>query len=166
VLAVEESSVPPPPTAAPALEPRRPRAHHRELAVRAPAAEAGASALLRQAGEARHRGDLERALAAYRRLQREFAATREATLSSVPLGGILMQQGQAARALEQYDRYLDAEPRGNLVPEALYGRGRALAALGRGADERETWRRLIDGSPNSAYDSHARRRLDELQKLK
>jgi TolA-binding protein len=121
------------------------------------------ASLLRLAGEARGRGDVESASALYRRLQREYGDTREAAVSSVPWGGILLRQGQAERALEQFDRYLKTEPRGNLLPEALYGRGRALAALGRGADEKQTWRRLLSEMPGSAYESHARRRLDELK---
>ena len=122
-----------------------------------------ASSMLRRAGEARHDGDADQAIVIYRRLQQEFRDSPESTMSSVLLGGLLLQRGPAARALEQFDRYLTAQPRGNLIPEALYGRGRALAALGRGADERETWRRLLTRFPESAYASHARRRLDELK---
>jgi tetratricopeptide (TPR) repeat protein len=156
---------PAPPTAPepspPAEAYRRPRPHSRALAVRT-TSETPAS-LLRLAGEARGRGDVEGASTLYRRLQREYGDTREAALSSVPWGGLLLRQGQAERALEQFDRYLKTEPRGNLLPEALYGRGRALAALGRAADEKQTWRRLLSETPASAYESHARRRLDELK---
>jgi TolA-binding protein len=121
------------------------------------------ASLLRLAGEARGRGDVEAASTLYRRLQREYGDTREAAVSAVPWGGLLLRQSQSERALEQFDRYLKTEPRGNLLPEALYGRGRALAALGRAADEKQTWRRLLADTPGSAYESHARRRLDELK---
>jgi tetratricopeptide (TPR) repeat protein len=155
-VAIEE------PALTPAAEAyRRPRPHTRSVMVRTPP-ETPAS-LLRLASEARARGDADAASSLYRRLQREFGDTREAALSSVPWGGILLRQGQAERALEQFDRYLKSQPRGNLLPEALYGRGRALAALGRTADEKQTWRRLLSETPGSAYDSHARRRLDELK---
>jgi TolA-binding protein len=122
-----------------------------------------AASLLRLASEARGRGEAETASSLYRRLQREYADTREAALSSVPWGELLLRQGQAARALEQFDRYLKNEPHGNLLPEALYGRGRALTVLGRAADEKQTWRRLVSETPGSAYEPHARRRLDELK---
>ncbi len=138
------------------------RPHARNLALRSP--RETAASLLRLAGEARGRGDTDVASSLYRRLQREFSDTREAALSSVPWGGILLRQGQAERALQQFDRYLATEPHGNLLPEALYGRGRALAAVvGRGDEEKKTWRRLLAESPGSAYESHARRRLDELK---
>ena len=160
-LAAMEPAPQPPEPAPPAQVYRRPRPHGRAVAVRAPS-ETPAS-LLRLAGEARGRGDVDTASALYRRLQREYSDTREAALSSVPWGGLLLRQGQAERALEQFDRYLKTEPRGNLLPEALYGRGRALAALGRAGDETQTWRRLLSEAPGSAYESHARRRLDELK---
>jgi hypothetical protein len=159
-LAALEPAPPAPESSPPAEAYRRPRPHSRALAVRT-TSETPAS-LLRLAGEARGRGDVEGASTLYRRLQREYGDTREAALSSVPWGGLLLRQGQAERALEQFDHYLKTEPRGNLLPEALYGRGRALAALGRAADEKQTWRRLLSEMPGSAYESHARRRLDEL----
>ena len=155
---VIEEPAPAPPPAAEAY--RRSRPHSHAIAVRTPP-ETPAS-LLRLASEARGRGDVDAASAVYRRLQREYGDTREAALSSVPWGGILLRQGHAERALEQFDRYLKTEPHGNLLPEALYGRGRALAALGRAAAEQQTWRRLLSETPGSAYEPHARRRLDEL----
>lgn len=155
-----EEPAPAPKPAPPAEAYRRPRPHSHTVAVRTPP-ETPAS-LLRLASEARGRGDAEAASALYRRLQRDYGETREAALSSVPWGGILLRQGHAERALEQFDRYLKNEPHGNLLPEALYGRGRALAALGRSAEEQKTWRRLLSETPGSAYEPHARRRLDEL----
>jgi tetratricopeptide repeat protein len=148
---------------APLVEPeiRRPRPRARTVAALVP--QESAATLLRRADEARRRGAGEEAIAIYRRLQRDFADSREAVLSTVPLGGLLLRQGQATRAGEQFDRYLGAEPHGNLLPEALYGRGRAQAALGQREGERQTWRRMLDQAPGSAYEPHARRRLSELQ---
>ena len=54
-------------------------------------------------------------------------------------------------------------PRGPLVAEALYGKGRALEALGDGVDERRTWERLVADHAGSAYAPHARRRLAALR---
>ena len=50
-----------------------------------------------------------------------------------------------------------------MIPEALYGRGRALAALGDRQEEARTWRRLLGDFPDSAYTLHAQRRLIELE---
>jgi TolA-binding protein len=155
----------PPPVVESPIRPKTPRRAERGraplLAMRAP--EEPADSLLRRAGEARHRGEIDLALALYRRLQREFRDSPEATLSSVLVGGIFLQRGLAQPALEQFDRYLASQPRGNLVPEALYGRGRALASGGQGPDEKQTWRRLLAEFPESAYAPHARRRLAELK---
>ena len=52
---------------------------------------------------------------------------------------------------------------GPLVAEALYGKGRALEALGDGAEERRTWERLVTDHAGSAYAPHARRRLAALR---
>jgi tetratricopeptide (TPR) repeat protein len=156
---VAEASVPEAPAAVSQVSHPRPRA--RVVAALAP--RESAASLLRLADEARRNGETDGALMFYRRLQVEFPETREAALSTVPLGGLLLRQGQAARSVEQFDRYLGAEPHGNLIPEALYGRGRALAAIGQREAERQTWRRLLQQAPGSAYEAHARRRLSELQ---
>jgi TolA-binding protein len=50
-----------------------------------------------------------------------------------------------------------------LIPEALYGRGRALTGLGDRAEETRTWQRLLRDFPDSAYAEPARRRLAELE---
>jgi len=140
----------------------RPHALARERSSSRPArAPVGASAdsLLRQAGDARREGDGERALGLYRRLQSEFAGSPEALLSKVPLGNLLLERGRAREALAQFDRYLDATPRGALVPEALYGRARALSAAGDRAEEQLAWQRLLREFPASAYAPLARRRI-------
>jgi tetratricopeptide (TPR) repeat protein len=126
-----------------------------------PTAPLTAAALLRQAGEARRAGDAERALALYGRLQREFPGLAEATLSEVPLGSLLLERGREREARVHIDRYLDAAPRGVLVAEALYGRARALAALGERSEEQQTWQRLLREFPTSAYAPLARRRVSE-----
>ncbi|HXU01057.1 MAG TPA: tetratricopeptide repeat protein [Polyangia bacterium] len=122
-----------------------------------------AGALLAEAGRARGEGQLDRAVALYRRLQREFPATPEAHVSAVPLGRLLLDGGAARAALAAFDGYLRDVPRGPLVAEALYGRGRALEALGDRDDERSTWERLVTDHGGSAYAPHARRRLAALR---
>jgi TolA-binding protein len=120
-----------------------------------------AAALLRQAGDARRSGDTDRAVALYRRLQADFANSSEALLARVALGSLLVERGRARDALLQFDRYLAAAPHGVLTPEALYGRARALTALGDGAAAELAWQRLLRDFPGSAYAPLARRRIAE-----
>ena len=121
-----------------------------------------ASALYKLANEARRQGNRKTAMARYRTLQRRFPGSPEATLSRVSLGGLLLDSGATADALAQFDGYLAGGDR-RLVPEALFGRGRALERLGRRAEEAHNWQRLVSTYPRSAYATHAKRRLQELQ---
>jgi len=77
----------------------------------------------------------------------------------VGFGSLLLEQGQSAGALAQFNRYLASSSGQNLTAEALYGKGRALARLGRSSEERATWAQLIKRFPSSPYVSHARKRL-------
>ncbi|WP_437579030.1 tetratricopeptide repeat protein [Sorangium sp. So ce887] len=149
-----------PELAAPAPRPRD--------ASRGPSAAASSSAastaeqLFREANDARRAGSSRRAIELYRSLQKRFATSPEATLSLVSLGSLLLNTGSPAAALAQFDRYLGVAGSRPLAVEALYGRGRALRALGRPAEEAQSWRRLLREHPGSPYVEHARRRLAEL----
>jgi len=144
-----------PPAPVAVRTPARPHPSHEDVAT--------APVLLRQAGEARQRGDADRAIALYRRLQHDFRDTPEAVLSSVPMGGLLLARGLPRAALAQYELYLGSAHGGVLIPEALYGRGRALSALGDRQEEARTWKRLLGDFPGSVYVMHAKRRLAELE---
>jgi len=122
-----------------------------------------AAELLRQASDARRAGDGERALALYRSLQRDFPSSQEALVSSVAIGGLLLAGGTPRAALGEFEAYLGSSRGGELIPEALYGRGRALAALRDRSEERRTWQRLLADFPDSAYAPWARRRLADLE---
>ena len=151
-------------TEAPRARPR-PRATVRvasgAVANRARADSPSAAALLQQATEARQSGAGDRAAGLYRQLQREFPASPEAVLSAVPLGRLLLDGGSPRASLAQFDGYLGRSRGGALIPEALYGRARALAQLGDRAEERRTWARLCADFPQSAYAPLGRRRLAE-----
>jgi TolA-binding protein len=112
------------------------------------------------ANEARRAGDSNRAATLYREVVRDFSGSPEAAMSELRLGHLLLEKGKAGAALEQFQRHLKRP--GALVPEALYGRGRALAALDEQTAERQTWQRLLREFPGSPYAAHARRRLDTL----
>ena len=120
-----------------------------------------AASLLTDASAARRAGETDRAIALYRRLENEFPKSPEAGLAALPLGGLLLDRGEARAALAEFDRHVRGG-QSRLLPEALYGRGRSLAALGNRGEERRTWARLLDQFPQSPYAGHARRRLAEL----
>jgi TolA-binding protein len=133
--------------------------HRTERLAQSDAASRSAAEMLREASNARRSGDAARATRLYRSLQHDFPDSSEAVLSSVALGGLLLEQRSPRSALIEFDAYLGSSRGGELVPEALYGRGRALAALGDRQEERRTWQRLLTDFPGSAYGPWARRRL-------
>ena len=122
-----------------------------------------AAQLLHQAGDAQRRGDRDQAATLYQKLQAQYPASAEALLSHVSLGRLLAERGQPRAALRQFERYLSEARGGVLIPEALYGRGRALTGLGDRAEETRTWQRLLRDFSDSAYTEPARRRLAELE---
>ena len=154
-------------TPPPAVRVAAPAPRHRAIArntvapVDAPHLSAGA--LLAEAGRARGEGQLDRAVSLYRKLQRDFPGTPEAQVSTVPLGRLLLDAASPRAALAAFDAYLRDVPRGPLIAEALYGRGRALEALGEDDEERRAWERLVTDHGGSAYAPHARRRLATLR---
>lgn len=127
-----------------------------------PAQPQTASELYRQASEARRAGESAKSIRLYRTLQRDYPSSAEATLSAVSLGGLLLDAGSARAALAQFDRHLASPGPKPLGAEALYGRGRALSALGQSAEEMKTWERLVREYPSCPYLSHARRRIAAL----
>jgi hypothetical protein len=149
--------------ASPAARPRPARPTARAVALARSGEAETPAAILRLATEARQKGDRGRAAELYRRLQREFSASPEAVLSAIPLGGLLLDDALPQAALSQFDRYLAGARGGALIPEALYGRARALARLGDRVQERETWNRLCADFPESAYAPLGRRRLAEIE---
>jgi TolA-binding protein len=123
----------------------------------------GPDRLFADANTARGAGDLRAAAARYELLERQYPQSPEANVSLVSAGDLLARLGEPATALERFDRYLAANPRGPLAPEALFGRARCLRELGRPRDEASAWRALLETTPGSVYDRTARRRLDELR---
>lgn len=128
------------------------------LASATPMQRDSAETLFQRASRARRSGEAKLATALYLKLQREYPGSAEARLSHLRLGSLSLERGDAAMALRQFDRHL-ATGNSALAPEALYGRGRALAVLGRVAEERQAWEQLMTRFPTSPYVAHARRRL-------
>jgi TolA-binding protein len=120
-----------------------------------------AAQLFRGANEARRAGQSQKAIQIYGSLQHEYPGSAEAALSLVSLGSLLSSANPRG-ALQQFDRYLSTSPSGGVAAEALYGRGRALQALGRQSEERTTWQELLARYPRCPYVDRATRRLAEL----
>ena len=141
----------------------RPSPRPKALAIKPAAVPPTAEKLYRQANEARRSGQTGPAIATYRELQATFPGSAEARLSHVSLGRMLLQGGSAGAALRQFDAYLAGGSGQRLAAEAMFGRGQALQALGRTAEEVQNWRRLIGQYPDSAYATHASHRLKALE---
>ena len=127
-----------------------------------PRAVPSAAQLFRGANEARRAGQSQKAIQLYGSLQQEYPGSAEAAQSLVSLGSVLSSANPQG-ALAQFDRYLSMAPRGSSAAEALYGRGRALQALGRQTEERMTWQELLARYPRCPYVDRATRRLAELR---
>lgn len=147
----------------PPVQQRARRPATRSVALGRSGDPADAAAILQQATEARQCGERSRAVDLYRRLEREFPASAEAMLSMMPLGDLLLDDGLPRAALAEFDGYLAQAHGGALIPEALYGRARALRRLGDRAEERAAWTRLCADFPDSAYAQLGRHRLAEIE---
>jgi len=133
---------------------------------RAPARAAlSAKALFAQANARRRSGDLAGGQRLYQELQQRYPQSREAEVSRVTVGRLLLERsGDANLALQQFDRALSAPgaDRSGLDEEALFGRASALKRLAQPQDERRAWEQLIQQYPSSIYAERARTRLAEL----
>lgn len=127
--------------------------------VRRPRPPRTEQALFQDAGEARRAGRTTAAMALYRELIERFPSGNRAATARVRLGQMYLGRGSARSALSQYEAYLASRPSGSLAEEAMWGRARALRALGRRDAERGAWRDLVRAFPNSLHAAEARSRL-------
>jgi TolA-binding protein len=152
----------------PAEEEPAPAAHdEHSVAVESAPARDGRSArdMFAQANAERRAGDLPGATRLYQELQQRHPHSREAEVSRVTVGRLLLERSQDPKsALEQFDRALNApgSDHAGLGEEALFGRASALMRLGRTDDERKAWRQLLQQFPGSIYADRAHARLAEL----
>jgi hypothetical protein len=120
-----------------------------------------AAKLFGDANQARRSGDVGRASGLYHLLQDQFPGSPEAELSRVTLALLLLDSGDAQGALGGFERYLAGPSRG-LEAEALVGRARALARLGRRDLEIAAWREVQRKYARSVYGRQASERLAAL----
>ena len=123
--------------------------------------EVDAATAFGHANALRHRGDRQGALVAYGDLVARFPKSREAATAQALRGRILLEEREAVRALSAFDAYL-ATGRGELREEAMAGRARAYAMLGRADGERAAWEALLSAYPHGPSSEHARLRVGAL----
>jgi ferric-dicitrate binding protein FerR (iron transport regulator)/TolA-binding protein len=146
---------------APAHRPARPRSV--PPAARPPARSRQAPDLLQQARRLRSARDYRGAARVYQEIVSRYPRSAEARVSRVSLGMLYLGSlWKPSRALQAFDAYLSAHPKGGLAPEARFGRAKALRALGRRAEEIRALEALIQRHPRSVQAATARQRLQQL----
>ena len=110
---------------------------------------------------ARRHGDYARVFALHHELDQRFPRSRETQVSRATVGHLLLDRGDPAAALTDFDAYL-AGGSGNLGEEAMVGRATALDRLGRTAEASVAWRALVAAFPDTPYAAHARARVETL----
>ena len=104
------------------------------------------------------------AAGAYEDLIASYPTSIKARTSLISLGELrLLRLHSPAKALECYARYLEKSSKGSLAQEALYGKARALRALGREGDESASLRAFLDAYPDALAAPQATKRLAELE---
>jgi len=140
---------------APAVE------HGREpaagTAVRSLPVVPSAGELFAEANGLRRGGDGAGALRRFEELRRRYPGSREEVTARVLSGNLLLAADPRA-ALERFEAYPTRD--GQIAEEAELGKARALEALGRGAEAREAWQRLLERFPLSVHATEARRRVE------
>lgn len=112
-----------------------------------------------EASRARRQGETARAIVLYSELVQRFPGAAEADSAEIALGMLSLNRGAAAQGLGYFERYLAARPQGQLAVEALWGKTRALTALGRQDEARRDLLVLVNRYPRSTYAAAARAQL-------
>jgi TolA-binding protein len=124
-----------------------------------PPATVGPAEIFESETEARRGGDYARALDLDRDLEGRYPTSREAQVSRVVMGRVLLDRGDPAGAIAKFEGYLAAGS-GQLGEEAMVGRATALERLGRTDDAARAWAALVSAFPATPYAAHARARLE------
>jgi hypothetical protein len=117
----------------------------------------GCQELLDDARKQLETGHSAEALRVYRKIERDFSTSAEATMVLVTIGKLEMRQGSPVRALAAFDGYLRRG--GPLAPEAYKGRIEALRALGRAAEERSAIEGYLSKYPDGFDSAALKKRL-------
>lgn len=156
---VEEAPVepPPPPPRTRLSKPVSEPPPAPEAAVVAP----DAAALFSLAHTARIEGRRTEAVAQLRELVARYPEEPAGALAWAELGTLWLESNEPAHALEAFDTYLSSS-HGLLREEVLASRAQAYGALGRPAEERAAWERLLQEFPSGLTSTRARARVEAL----
>ncbi len=161
VLSLLLPSVAAPEPAAPSSEPGVTPGRASPSAPSPSASAESAGELLARAREQRASGSMKDAAKAYRRLIGEHPGSAEAHTARVALGQLeLSALSNPAGALAQFTEYLRRG--GPLEQEARYGQVRALAALGRSAEEKRAIEAFLAKHPKAMQSAALKERLKTL----
>ena len=123
-----------------------------------------ASSLLKKARRHRLAGEWSDVRKTYRALVNSYPNSEQAKIALVAWANLEIERfAKPKDALTLFDRYLKSS-HGQLRQEAMWGRARALGALGRKADERVVLEQYIDLFPSDPKRAAAEARLDILKK--
>lgn len=129
-----------------------------------PVGEPTAAELLSRAQTLRSERSWPDAADAYQELVQHYPESTEAHVSLISLGAVQFDHlDQPAEALASFDAYLAAEPEGSLLPEACFGRARALVALDRQSEAEEALEQFLTDHPGAVQAPQAREMLDGLR---
>jgi hypothetical protein len=116
-----------------------------------------AAVLFDRANRARVRSDYGDALAGYRRLQRRYPASREASVSYAVMGRMQLDRADAPGALATFEHY---EAFGDVDLDGVVMAARALALDAIGSESSSNaWEALLASHPDTPYAEHARLRV-------
>ncbi|MCD6497397.1 MAG: FecR domain-containing protein [Deltaproteobacteria bacterium] len=122
--------------------------------------------LVRKAQTCRRQHKWSCALGQYRTLLREHRGS-VVTTALVAMAEIeLRHMGRPKAALTHFEQYLRRRPTGSVAAEALYGKARALRALGRRGSEIQSLRSFLKRYPNAILAARVRDRLRSLGALR
>lgn len=139
--------------------PKERRVQRRKAKPSVETEESGAATAFREASRLRREGRAAEAIQQYAALLKRYPSSPEARASEIALGMLHLGAGSPASGLRYFDRYLSTNPGGQLAADALWGKTRALAAMGRNEEARRGLELLIDRYPRSTYATAARAKL-------
>ncbi|HWA78216.1 MAG TPA: tetratricopeptide repeat protein [Polyangiaceae bacterium] len=162
ILPAEELAAPAPPTRSQRRETSA-ETHPTAAPTNTEPNSVSAQELFAEANRARRAQELGRATSLYRTLQARYPGSAEAELSRVTLATLLLDRGEAAEALNGFERYLGGPSRA-LEVEAWVGRARALERLGRNSEALRAWEQVRDRFPQTIHARQAAERLSSAGK--
>ncbi len=137
----------------------RSREVYHQVARRFPAAGVADAALYFAADQAHEARELDPARADYRRVMSQHRGSTFAGLSAMRLAGLEYEQGDYARAVEVWEAYRSAYPRGANWLQATYWAGRAYDEMGQEERAAERYRAVRSRDRISYYALRASERL-------